>query len=1040
MLRLWRGRRRRSFRLLLLLAVLLLVALTVFAIISWASAGAGPFRVDGGCSNNQFGCGTLIEIAATVLAVGFASGVFVFWRVSRVVRAHLRDWRERPYRLVPTATPIEHVVGRDGICEIIEEDLANPRPRPQIVVGGVGEGKTAVLVRLAERLVERGAIPVAVRLRDAKAGLDFETLAREAFTSRVQEALISEDEGDKVWRKLRRDRVIVVLADGLEEAMIGAQASEIRSALEQAEDDRLPLVVTARPDELLVGVNAAVIRLEPLSARATINYIARQGDRDLWPEEQVDRIRTLADVAEIADRPLFLALMRESYRRKADGRPGLDAIPPTSRLDVQVKLLQQWRERLVRDAGRAPELRKKREEMLVATERMACVALAENTLELDFERFRRSPYGEGAADHRVNPRDVAREAERLQLVDMTEGGMRFKHSILQAYLGAEHLPELVGRSRDRLRSRLLGRFPAATHVTGPDYLADALDEPGREVLMALEICANLHGSKAIRSTLRERLRSAATGRGLADQPIAFDVLAAAWEIDAMLGGKGSRGLANTAVKLWGNADRPPTRELRERKVRAILGMARARTPHAYGALWDICILERDYRVRFRAAQELARGGDQALLATEPEEVFADCAPRLTYRGEPIGLRALDVRKGSVQGWVLPLLALNCETTAPRALENLTGWTDLTRGRNEDGAQLHLGVEACFAQGFRLAANRIPPDDDDSRTRGRLIELATELLEEASWWHSRIALVQAVALWALSAKDGQREKLEHKIEQRAREDGHPFVRAAAALCRDAVSADGNARRLPRGERRAARQGHCGPARYIWIDEVGVSAKVGPRRTFHSPNSPDGLWISRDAGWRSLAPRARQLVADELVLLNLVEGEAPPAGIADAFRRNGRRLSQEANESVDRRERRRQRVAGNRLPHCLAHADGRRRLAVIPSTDNAAERSAADGCRDACNHGLCPYPELGVAPFRDELSETFCREQARLLTGHWKDFPAGRWERQGYLWRFLRRARALPDWVSAGPRLRPWRQRSARRELGAFWRQMEERAKR
>ena len=1035
-LRLWSGRRRwwGSLRLLVLLAIVSLFALTGFAIVSWATAGDGPGRIDGGCSNNQFGCGTLIEISATVLTVGFASGVFIFWRVSRIVGAHVRDWRTKPHRLVPTATPIDHVVGRNGICEILEEDLADPKPRPQIVVGGVGEGKTAVLVRLAQRLVERGAVPVAVRLRDAKRSLDFEALASSSFTTRVEGPLISADEGDKVWRKLRKDRHIVVLADGLEEALLEseARATEIRDALEKAEAARLPLVVTSRPDESLVDIDAAVIRLEPLSARAAIAYIADERDRDGPPGAELDDVRALADTADIADRPLFLALMRESYRTARDGVRGVEDLPKDgSRVDVQVKLLDQWKERLLSDANKRRSWPGDRQEVLNGIESMACVALAENTLELDFDDFDKSPYRPRRAENGMNARKVAREAARMQVVEMTQKGMRFKHSIMQAYLGAQDLPDWVGGYRDRVRARIVEQLRRAQRVTGPDYLADALTNPSREVLMALVVCCNLHGDAAMSASLRGRLLRLATGSDLAHDPIAFDVLAAAAEIDAMIGGAGSRRVASAAVELWQDADAALlSGELRDAKVRAILGMARSGRPAAYDAIWQICCCERDYRVRFRAAEELAGGGDDAFQAMQPGQLLTECGSALTYHDDPSGFTAPQVRQACVQAWALPLLARHCASTADLALEALEGWIELTKPNAEDGPGLHLGVEASLAQGFRLEANRIPRPGEDPGGRDRLIALATELMASARWWHTRLALVQAFGLWALGAAGERRRKLEDQITQCVARDRHPFVKAAAELSRDAVNADGNTRRLRRGERRPARRGLCGPARYVWIDEVGVSGKVGPRRTPPDPNSPTGRWISRDAGWRSLAPRARLLVADVLVMLNLVEGEAPPADNEE--RRNGGSPHPGADERVREREKRRMRAMGDELPHCVAHPMKRHCLRVMESGGHGA--GGDTDYSTACDCGLCPYPGFGTVPFRGELSETFCREQARLLSGHWKDFPRGHWSRQGGARRVGRRARMRPGW---GPD-RPWLRRGkARSHLKAFWAQMEQR---
>src|SRR6202035_3338709 len=100
------------------------------------------------------------------------------------------------------------VAGRVRLCDVIIEDLrAHDTRRPHVVVGGVGTGKTALLVRLTQLLAERGAVPVPVRLRDAQ-DLDFRELARKRFISDANAALMSDAEGEKVWRQLcRNDRV-----------------------------------------------------------------------------------------------------------------------------------------------------------------------------------------------------------------------------------------------------------------------------------------------------------------------------------------------------------------------------------------------------------------------------------------------------------------------------------------------------------------------------------------------------------------------------------------------------------------------------------------------------------------------------------------------------------------------------------------------------------------------------------------------------------------------------------------------------------------
>jgi predicted NACHT family NTPase len=103
--------------------------------------------------------------------------------------------------------------------------------RPHVVVGGIGTGKTALLVRLTQLLARQRAVPVAVRLRDAQERLDFRELAREKFIADLDSGILSDSEGEKVWRQLLKEDRIVVLADGLEEALIKPSARAERDNL-----------------------------------------------------------------------------------------------------------------------------------------------------------------------------------------------------------------------------------------------------------------------------------------------------------------------------------------------------------------------------------------------------------------------------------------------------------------------------------------------------------------------------------------------------------------------------------------------------------------------------------------------------------------------------------------------------------------------------------------------------------------------------------------------------------------------------------------
>src|SRR5260370_27957541 len=174
-------------------------------------------------------------------------------------------------------------------------NLHGRRMRPHVLVGGMGAGKTAVLVRLTELLAGKRVIPVPVRLRDATTALDFENLARERFLSEVDQHLISSFEGEIIWRRLRKNRKVVVLADGLEEALVGTTALHerddiIRAAVRKAHQQRLPLVIASRPHDQLWAMEAAILTLEPLSYEAALAYIGSGA-----PSEYERRLAWLAD-------------------------------------------------------------------------------------------------------------------------------------------------------------------------------------------------------------------------------------------------------------------------------------------------------------------------------------------------------------------------------------------------------------------------------------------------------------------------------------------------------------------------------------------------------------------------------------------------------------------------------------------------------------------------------------------------------------------------------------------------------------------------
>lgn len=227
------------------------------------------FNPDRTCPQVGTSCGILSGFVLTWLTVGAATAIFLLLRLRAVTKPYKARAIRKPSELVPTAGSIVgEIVGRDEICEVIIDDLRNSADRrPHILLGGVGAGKTAVIVQLTRILATRRAVPVPVRLRDADKGvLDFQGLARKQFLSEIEESVLSQGEAERAWRYLRSTTASSVLADGMEEALSDEGADDDREAMvrvgiRRARRDKLPLVIASRPHDTLRGSDAAIFSL-----------------------------------------------------------------------------------------------------------------------------------------------------------------------------------------------------------------------------------------------------------------------------------------------------------------------------------------------------------------------------------------------------------------------------------------------------------------------------------------------------------------------------------------------------------------------------------------------------------------------------------------------------------------------------------------------------------------------------------------------------------------------------------------------------------
>jgi|HubBroStandDraft_4_1064222.scaffolds.fasta_scaffold10208_1 hypothetical protein len=556
-----RWRSRRWVRLVAVLTAAIVVAFflwlgwVIYLYVVRGGPSGATFDPDRRCSSLGFSCGVLTNLVASGVLVAFAS-TFLLWRLFGLQRRYRTKAQYESRELVPTAGAIiDQVVGRDELCKAVMADLHERRRRPHVIVGGVGSGKTAVLVRLTELLADRQAVPVPIKLRDAANDLDFEALARDRFISEVNPGLFSSAEGETIWRRLRKDGKIIVLADGLEEALIGSSVEPerdniIRAAIRRAHQQHLPLVIASRPHDPLRATEAAIVNLEPLSYEAALAYIGGEGTT-----EDDRRLAWIVETADVVEAPLYLQITQELHLKgllepTSAGQQGVVDTRGVDRSKLRLSLLETW-ERALTYGHLREEIPLNRAERQAAVEHMsalACAGLSRDLLEVDLDidpgplvsaevERRLAAIDERAGQlHGVRTLDVrlaAAWAAQLDLVELRGSTVRFPHSLMQAYLG----------------SRVL-----ETALRDPAFCQDALQypRPGREFLIAL--------------VLRSRTADRAPGRGLANGQTAAgdddgaDGAAAAGS--PRRGGRKSRGRAATgSITRPGEAVRQSAAEL-----------------------------------------------------------------------------------------------------------------------------------------------------------------------------------------------------------------------------------------------------------------------------------------------------------------------------------------------------------------------------------------------------------------------------------------------------------------------------------------------
>ncbi len=1130
------------------------IARAIFVVITGGSDFTGLY-LERRCEGTGISCGALTGFVLPWLSVALATALFLFRRLRKVPKSRRQDATTKPHKLVPTAgSNTGKVVGRDELCKVLIDNVHTGHDRrPQLIVGGVGTGKTAVIVRLVELLAGKGATPIAIRMRDVPRNFSFRDLACSQFQRQISGGLLSSGEGDKIWRYLGKDDRIVVLADGLEEALPGDEDRDdhIRLAITQARKENLPLVIASRPHDSLRGMDASILELESLSEEAALQYLTSH-DGHVDPR----RVDWIVETAGVTEAPLYLRIAHDlnaerllSHLITDDESVSTLNTRNMDRSALRRNLLDTWRSALIsgRLRGELPLTTEQRTATMAYISALACVGLLNDQLEVKYENAlwtankeeRKKERAEaevragetaanevaaleptGAPQHSVarpggasaagyqprqpdvqttkatipTPRasvgeagslthsridrfeidalsswlyDAVPGAERLRgdvntrlaaawgtqlgLVEVRGEGVRFQHSVLQAYLGSRPLESLL---KDPVLMNEAFRPP---------------DHPGRELLIALVLLSrgrtagsttsgvpgSSHAADDVHGGTNEDLVQLLRDQAdLRSDSKALDILAAAMEIDALspvavTPSRRVNDLAKKAADKWPTFGGSDLRTLEEAKLGFIYRFGEAlkevdqriRThprrdemsgeqllvEEAYQELFRIGFVEdSSYPVRHAVAQELGVGGATAFkaLRRQFEKTLEDLSSGAWQSHETW-------RKSVLSAWLAPLLyaptlnhptegGLRSEGTSEYTPEeNLRAWIarvgrpELRSDRRREGRTgdssvppvdeeappehppqraaedwrppapaLPISIEVALAQGFKYAANRRA---QHARAHGEvrtyLAEHAVELLRRSGFWFSQMTLVQALGLWALpDLSEGAEKRVPGPSTRGVRQsDVRARVRRWVEIAGDLRDEgreprdQGNAPSTHRfvvevGELviKALETGR--PERFMWIDEHGITSKIGASAINRAELRKHALWIPPSIGWSALDRRAQQLVADVLLLLNLAD------------RGDNARLREERLSRANRRD----------LPLCLASdrvpLDPNRKIGV------AGGSQPGKNCPGDCEFDLCPYPPKGHVSYHAELTETFCRRQQTLLdhsprrrTASWQEPP-------------------------------------------------------
>ncbi len=807
--------------------VLVLVLLEVFGVHYWKDG-------DNTCKSRDLECGLGIHVVGTSLAALLAYYLVFLRREARGARRWRTLARKHPETLFTSLPPLEGLTGearsnaslvrrpretgprlirwmrrrwrgnsllesiiaRDQLVKELAADLEEVA-ESRIVVAASGSGKTMVLLKLAERLAERGQVPVPVSLRGKKE-LNFEKLAREQYGNHAD--VHHKDEIDHQWRWLRKRNRITVLADELESSRDGL--ADRVEAIEEAERAGLRLVVTCRTDGLPGGYRRGRITLDPLDRESVVDDLCNRVGPSKHDRERVRaEIKKLVERAEIAETPYYLAIARVLAAL------GELRNPPQWK-DARLFLTETYREavtdcRVRPDAGLDTKARRSQLDDLeaVAYARL----LGARTVQQVEDRIQKL-----VPDSDVDvPASIAGGVRLGVLVDRYDDHVRFGHPTTVAYFASCFL--VKHKDDDRIWKGVFSQVPFTPLLTLALTFANASardhELSNRTVRQLMNRVARMRESdmvtpnptSQIGASGQSAVATASSGDGSGREFERLALIAAAADILRFDPSPDTR-LCSTVV---GSLTRAVVHghDIAVAQRRVVRTIGKLKTNRTFEVLWSVATKRGDYVLRRAAARAINENGQTALDAITPRIWrIVERAERGLVGGSVGTHNQRDLIEATkAVAWILPSLRSAAHESGSAHLARLdeaqNKLGEIARSVTQD-----RGVEASVAQGLKSDAVHRPTQAPD----GNALDMLRDNELRASFWFARILALQAVTRRCIAA-DRTARKDPLKVIRQARHDQHPFVRETARLCQRAIR-------------------HKSWSRYQWDDVTDIAAGV------------------------------------------------------------------------------------------------------------------------------------------------------------------------------------------------------------------------